>query len=476
MKFFWKLFLSITLSVLLSVCIGGSILIQVSFQSSLNREQENAKKENGLIYQMLERKLVRESSSLFEDGGEDLEKKISQGAQTLAGQLKISGLQFQITDREGQVLYTSSGEQMENENQMVPGETEYISYIDRRGSEYRLTGLRLLTVGSEPYIVKSCHDVTAVYENKKEQYHYFRIITLAIMVICYAVTFIISTLFMRPIRRLSSAAGAIAVGNYDIVIPVRGHDEISSLSQDFNRMAEKVRESIRKVEEYAGRQQRFTDNFAHELKTPLTSMIGYADMIRSKKLSEEQTILYADHIVREGRRLEAMSMKLMELIVLRKQDFKLRRISAETFFESVTETVFPVLEKENIEFRVEMEDALLLIEPDLMKTVVVNLIDNSRKAIAGHGVIELSGKLQGNIYRICVRDNGCGMEQSELEKITEAFYMVDKSRARASGGAGLGLAVCREIIDLHKGKLMINSKPGQGTAVTVVTGGEQIEN
>lgn len=476
MKFFWKLFLSITLSVLLSVCIGGSILIQVNFQSSLNREQENAQKEHDLVYQMLERKLVREPVSLFEDDTGDLEEQIKQGAITLAAQLKISGLQFQVIDKEGQVVYTSSEAQMENADLIVPGEQEYLSYVSCQEQEYYLVGLRLLTVGSEQYIVKTRHEITSVYENKSDQYYYFRIITLVIMSICYVTTFIISWLFIRPIRRLSNAAGAIAAGYYDIVIPVSGHDEISSLSRDFNRMAEKVKESIWEVDEYAERQQRFTDNFAHELKTPLTSMIGYADMIRSKRLSEEQTVLYADHIVREGKRLEAMSMKLMDLIVLRKQDFRLRKVYAGTFFESVEETVFPVLKKEEIEFRVKTEDALLFMEPDLLKTAVVNLIDNARKAITEHGIIELSGRLQGYTYQICVRDNGCGMEQSELEKVTEAFYMVDKSRSRASGGAGLGLAVCKEILDVHKGKLIINSRPGKGTAMTVVIGGEQIED
>lgn len=476
MKFFWKLFLSITLSVLLSVCVGGSILIQTNFQSTLNRERENARRENGLVHQMLGGKLARGTESLFEDSRGDLEEQIVQGAEALAAQLKISGLQFQVINREGQTLYTSAEGQRENGDLIVPGEDEYISYIICQEQEYYLTGVRLLAVGSEQYVVKTCHDITAAYENKREQYQYFRIITFVIMVICYITTFIISWLFLRPIYRLSNAAGAIAAGNYDIAIPVKGHDEISALSRDFNRMAEKVKESIWEVEEYVERQQRFTDNFAHELKTPLTSMIGYADMIRSKRLSDEQIVLYADHIVREGKRLEAMSMKLMELIVLRKRDFKQRKISAEAFFEDVSETVFPILKQEEIEFRVKAEDALLFIEPDLMKTAVVNLIDNARKAITKQGIIKLRGKLRGNAYHISVWDNGCGMEPGELEKITEAFYMVDKSRSRASGGAGLGLAVCREILDVHKGKLMIESEPGKGTVMTIVIGGEQIEN
>ena len=264
-------------------------------------------------------------------------------------------------------------------------------------------------------------------------------------------------------------------GDYDIRVPVKGEDEISSLSRNFNRMAKKIKESIWEIEEYSRKQQRFTDNFAHELKTPLTSMIGYADMLRSKKLTEEQTVVYADRIVREGKRLEAMSMKLMQLIVLKKQDFRLRKISAATFFEQVKETVLPVLNNEGITFRINAEEALIFIEPDLMKTVLVNLVDNARKAVADQGLIEIRGSLKGNVYQICVRDNGCGMEESEVENAAEAFYMADKSRSRKKGGAGLGLSICREIVDVHKGRMIIKSRPQMGTAVTVLIGGEKIE-
>ena len=163
-------------------------------------------------------------------------------------------------------------------------------------------------------------------------------------------------------------------------------------------------------------------------------------------------------------------MKLMQLIVLKKQDFRLRKISAVAFFEQVKETVLPVLNNERIAFRINAEEALIFIEPDLMKTVLVNLVDNARKAVADQGLIEIRGSLKGNVYQICVRDNGCGVENA-----AEAFYMADKSRSRKKGGAGLGLSICREIVDVHKGRMIIKSRPQMGTAVTVLIGGEKIE-
>lgn len=428
MKVFWKLFFSIALSVLLSVSLGGSLLIYTVFHSSLEKERQTAQSENELICRMLKMKLVREPEILFADNGELLEAKVKKAAEILPYQAGIEEMQFSVLDQKGAVVYASSDFQTEGSSAVIPKKGEYASLISRKGREYLLTGICLMETGGETYRIQSQRNITMVYLEKEKLYHYFRWITLAIIVICYAVAFLISYRFMRP------------------------------------------------VEEAAKRQQRFTDNFAHELKTPLTSMIGYADMIRSKRLPEEQIVLYADQIVREGKRMETMSMKLMDLIVLRKQDFKLRNVSAKFFLERAAETVSLLLERENIEFQMMAEDAMIKIEPDLMKTVVINLIDNGRKAVAKSGLIKLTGKLYGKTYQISVQDNGRGMKQKELAKVTEAFYMVDKSRARSDGGAGLGLAVCKEIVQLHNGKMMIKSKPGMGTVVTVLIGGEQIED
>ncbi|MBQ7371401.1 MAG: HAMP domain-containing histidine kinase [Blautia sp.] len=477
MRFFWKLFLSITVSVLLSVCIGGIVLLQANFRSLIVQEETRAASEDRTLYQMLKRRLDIEAEILYEDVDQDAEQELQiiKAAETLKKQLKMDGLQFQVMDHSGKGLYSSEEDLSAAPGVGIPGEGEYIHYISRTGQEYDIVGNRLLQVGGEDYYLQTRHNITPLYRHKARQYDFFRRITLMIMAVCYVVTFLLSWLVTRSIYRLSQAAGEVAEGNYEIEIPVKGTDEISSLARDFNRMAEKTKESVWKIQESKQRQQRFTDNFSHELKTPLTAMIGYADMIRSKKLSEEERVLYADHIVREGRRLEVMSMKLMDLIVLRKQDFRLREYSAKDFLNGIKETVSPLLEKDGISFQMKAEDALLRIEPDLMKTFVVNLIDNARKAVSGHGFIKVSGKLYGDVYQIEVRDNGCGMEQSELEKITEAFYMVDKSRARAEGGAGLGLAICKEILEIHGGKLIIHSAPGAGTVITVLMGGERLE-
>ena len=197
-------------------------------------------------------------------------------------------------------------------------------------------------------------------------------------------------------------------------------------------------------------------------------------MLRSKKNTEEQIISYADLIVQEGKRLEKMSMKLMELIVLKKQDFVFERINASDFFGEISAVVAPVMKNSKVDFKVMVADGEIIGERDLLKTVCLNLLDNARKAIENEGLIKFLGVKDDNGYKIIIEDNGCGIEDKEVDKIKEAFYMVDKSRSRKAGGAGLGLAICDQIIKIHQGEIVIESIKGQGTKVTVLFKGGEI--
>lgn len=127
----------------------------------------------------------------------------------------------------------------------------------------------------------------------------------------------------------------------------------------------------------------------------------------------------------------------------------------------------PVMREKSIRFVCRKERGRVILEPDLVKSLLYNLVDNAAKAIEENGVIEIRGRLIAGGCRIQITDNGRGMQASELSKITEAFYRVDKSRSRRQGGAGLGLALCKKIVELHHGSMKFTSAPGHGTCVTV---------
>ncbi|MBE7017333.1 MAG: HAMP domain-containing histidine kinase [Ruminococcaceae bacterium] len=228
-----------------------------------------------------------------------------------------------------------------------------------------------------------------------------------------------------------------------------------------------LEQSISNLEDVANRREEFIASFAHELKTPLTAIIGYADMLRSKEMTPKTRFTAAGYIFSEGKRLEALSLKLMDIIVAGKQGFELKQYEIGYFIRSIAAVTVPSLSADGITLDMRWEPGEIKVEPDLFKTLMINLVDNARKASKKNDTIELFGKSENGGYALYVKDHGRGMKREELSKITEPFYMIDKSRARAQNGAGLGLALCQRIAELHNTALEYDSEPGKGTTVRI---------
>ena len=229
--------------------------------------------------------------------------------------------------------------------------------------------------------------------------------------------------------------------------------------------------SIENLENVAARREEFIGSFAHELKTPLTAIIGYADMLRSKEMAPKSRFTAAGYIFSEGKRLEALSLKLMDIIVAGNQSFEPKKYEVGYFIRSVAAVTVPSLSNDGVTLDMRWEPGEIEVEPDLFKTLMINLVDNARKASHKGDVIELFGKVEDGGYALYVRDHGRGMPKEELNKITEPFYMIDKSRSRAQNGAGLGLALCQRIAELHGTKLEYESEVGKGTTVRIALKG-----
>ena len=229
--------------------------------------------------------------------------------------------------------------------------------------------------------------------------------------------------------------------------------------------------SIENLENVAARREEFIGSFAHELKTPLTAIIGYADMLRSKEMAPKSRFTAAGYIFSEGKRLEALSLKLMDIIVAGNQEFEPKKFEVGYFIRSIAAVTVPSLSNDGITLDMRWEPGEIVVEPDLFKTLMINLVDNARKASHKGEVIELFGKAEDGGYALYVRDHGRGMPKEELSKITEPFYMIDKSRSRAQNGAGLGLALCQRIAELHSTRLEYESEEGKGTTVRILLKG-----
>ena len=241
---------------------------------------------------------------------------------------------------------------------------------------------------------------------------------------------------------------------------------------DRHRVTE-LEHELESLREEADRREQFIASFAHELKTPLTAIIGYADMLRSKDMAPKPRFTAAGYIFSEGKRLEALSLKLMDIIVVGKQNFAKKKYDAGYLIREVAAVTVPSVTNDGMELNIRCEPGEVEIEPDLFKTLLINLVDNARKAGSRGQTVELYGKNEEGGFAFYVRDRGRGMKQEDIARITEAFYMIDKSRSRAQNGAGLGLALCSKIAELHGTKLEYTSEVGKGTTVRVfLKGGE----
>ncbi len=221
----------------------------------------------------------------------------------------------------------------------------------------------------------------------------------------------------------------------------------------------------RPMKELAAQKEDFAANLAHELKTPLTSIIGYANRIYQKELPREEQKQAAWYIWNEGMRLEALSVKLMDLTVLKHKKFTLQEMRSDRLLEEIVKSQEFHLSENHVCLICVAEPAYIQVEYDLFQSLVFNLIDNSIKA--GADRLRLFGLADGEKYIIRLEDNGSGIPQDEIRRIKEAFYMVDKSRSRKQHGAGLGLSLAEKIANIHGSSLQFESDGRSGTRVSI---------
>ena len=215
-----------------------------------------------------------------------------------------------------------------------------------------------------------------------------------------------------------------------------------------------------KVQELNARQSRFVADLTHELKTPLASMIGYADLLRSGMLDDVRRRTAADAIYHESIRLESLSQQLLALQGLQKNGIALQAVDVAAVFHDVARSLpnAPLALDAPAGATVQADRVLLA---DLLRNLAVNALHAS----APGNTVRLICTDAGSGWRLAVIDTGCGIPAEAIPHLTEPFYRVDKARARADGGSGIGLALCAEIAAAFGTKLNFASEVGAGTTV-----------
>ncbi len=463
MKFAWKVTLAAVSILVLSMGVGCYLIISLSFRSALDREIDLALEEMQMLRISYEAVCDARGITL-----ENIGERSRGLRRTLTEEPYFADRQFRVSTREGAQVYS---------NLTAGSDQELLDSIDSRSTGYVVRSSQpgqVLVHFAGPVALpdgflymETVRDISSLFTDRETHFQVYRWILLIVAAVGSAVLFFLSYLLTRPIRTLGRVSTQLARGDYTPRAAVSGGDELGELAAHFNHMADAIEKNVQELEDAARRQEDFTASFVHELKTPLTSIIGYADMLRSRRMDGDAAFKAANSIFAEGKRLENLSLSLMSLLVVGHGQADARPVHMLRLCQRAEQISQPAMEAKGLALSVSAEECVLAGDSALLQTLVQNLLDNARKASEAGGSVILTGTVLDAGYRLQVSDQGRGIPEEELGKITEPFYMVDKSRSRAEGGAGLGLALCKEIAALHRGTLRFASRLGGGTTVTV---------
>ena len=341
------------------------------------------------------------------------------------------------------------------------------SYFQRRVGGKRYIFIKsALEEGSITYI----KDTSYLDEDWRAIAIIFVAISLCVSAVLATVLFVILRRLSSPLAKLTAGTAAVAKGDYSVRTEVGGKDEFSELSDGFNYMTERISDQIAALERVADQKQQLVDDLSHEMRTPLTSIHGYAEYLLNAAVGEEERIDALICIMTESERLGKLSQSLLDISYAGNAPISRSSLSLAEMFGSI-EKRFEMKTKElGVELRTEIPDLLFNGDATLLELLFSNLTDNAIKACRDSKVkrVSVKAELKEGRLTVSVTDTGRGMTEEELCHITEPFYRTDRARSRADGGAGLGLTLCRRIVDAHEGEMSFSSKPGEGTEVTVV--------
>lgn len=295
-------------------------------------------------------------------------------------------------------------------------------------------------------------DVSPVYALRRELLRGAAALGLIGLALAGALAIWISGVLTRPLSQLADAAAKLADGDYAAPLPTTKNDEMNALIRAFSRMSAAIDERETALRTQAEERQALIDALAHEMRTPLTAILGGARLLQQSRLSGSQQSELLDTMAREASRLSTMDERLLLLTRLDHEAPAFAPFDSQAMAREALSVYDGV--------RLEGDDAVFVGERELTILLLRNLVVNAQRA-GGKEAVRVTLHPDG----FDVTDYGCGMTKEQIARAFEPFYKADKARTRSAGGAGLGLPLCRKIARLHHGELHMESKIGRGTRV-----------
>ena len=266
---------------------------------------------------------------------------------------------------------------------------------------------------------------------------------------------------IRPITQLTLATKQISRGRFDHLLKINRHDEIGQLAESFNEMTKQLKENDQSRKE-------FISNVSHDFQSPLLNIQGYAELLKSPQLTEEERLSFTSIIETETKRLSNLTKQLLILTSLDQSTRRLKRtsFSLDQQIKSLSHKYLWLIEEEELELYYKMTPISFYGDEDLLETVWDNLFTNALKYNKQNGSIQITITEQEHHITVEFQDSGIGLRENEIPHLFDRYYRADSSRTKE--GTGLGLAIVKEIIELHGGEIRVLSEFGVGTKFTVV--------
>lgn len=458
MKFWLKMVLSIIVMISVILSVSRFIMVRQNFMRSIQTSANQNRNQNTLEKYHLESSMISD----IQMGEEITKDKIVEYVKSLYSYVENS-LEKVAVYTENHELVFSNFEKIEELTiePLFNKETDYYALKKIKDKNYMLFS-GYWSINNEVVYMIHIYDITEIYEERERQIREIMYADVVILVIASLFIFIFSRFLTKPIEKLNETSKKISNGNFKERVKIKTNDEIGELASSFNRMADEIENKINSLNLSIQAKDDFVTGFSHEIKTPMTAIIGYSDLLRLKKCDEETTAKALNYIYSEAKRLEELSYKMLALMELSDQRLELKQTKIKEFIEKISAKIM----LENIDLKLDLEERVLPIDKSLMEVVIRNLVQNAKRANPKDKCIVIQGKnLENQKYRISIIDKGDGIPKEHISRVTEDFYMVDKSRSRQNGGTGIGLSLCKKILKMHHSEIQIESKENVGTTV-----------
>lgn len=460
MRFSHKLAAAIVLPVCMVLSAGGTWSIHQNFTHSLTMEaQTHASAQRSQRYELetvLSKAETLDSNTLF--------SQITQYANERQ-QLGKKENWFAVLGENGTVLYSCVPQTIPYQRQRDAAEAEegIVLYTSDGVETYELLGTPLRGLSRSLWLV-NVYNVSSLFAERDRQIRQHMVLEAVVLLLAGGVAASVAYFMTRPLQQLEMASQQLSKGNLAVRIQIHSGDEMEQLGSTFNGMAQAVCEQMQNLQEESERQKRFVAAFTHELKTPMTAILGYANLLRSGEQPPEKHHRAAEYIYHESQRLETLSRELLLLLGLERGGPELKPVT----LNAVKGELFRSLPDLETRLLWQCKDATVQADKALLVTLLRNLILNAMAADTSGNSVRVWCRNDSKGVCLGVTDSGPGIPRHELVRVKEPFYRIDKSRAREAGGNGLGLAICEQIARAHKTNLQIESRSGEGTTVSII--------